>query len=59
MPIDGYADEINIKGRPTQTVQKMDTEFEEQTETTRLRLILRKQKLCFIQEQISVANRQK
>jgi hypothetical protein len=57
MPIFGYADDINIRGRPMQTVEKMHTEFEEQAETIRLRLILRKQTLRFILGQISVASR--
>jgi hypothetical protein len=58
MPIVGYADDININinvnimGRSMQTVEKMHTEFEEQTETIRVRLILRKQKLWFSLEQI-------
>jgi len=52
MPTVGYADDINIMGRSMQTVEKMHTEFEEQTETIRVRLILRKQKLWFSLEQI-------
>jgi hypothetical protein len=38
MPIAGYAVDINIMGRSMQTVEKMHTEFEEQTETIRHKL---------------------